>query len=172
MRRLGSSRFAKQLFESQIPVANAILAVLEPQQQFLLVYDPHNAIRLDKFAILISLGIRCERYHEEFRLIGIPCDLVAVIIKRHDREFFFFKSLRSILDGICIFHIQNGIAIDHRDFLALVITDFAIRNAVGIHCHLSLRELFTQDVAIVSKQRIAFHKRDNDLAESLFRNHN
>ena len=80
MRRLGSSRFAKQLLESQIPIANSVLMILEPSQKFLFTHGPDYAIGLDKFAILISFRVRRERHHEQPGFVAIPGDLVTVLI--------------------------------------------------------------------------------------------
>ena len=144
---------------------------LIPQQEFLFVHDPHDAIGLDKLAILVRFRVRRECYHEESRLAFVPRDLVAVFVNRHDIELFFFKRFGRILDGIGIARIQNRVTVRHRNLLALIIADFAIRDAVGIHGNFGLGKLFLQDVTVIREKLVAFHKRDDHLAESLFGNH-
>ena len=87
--------------------------ILIPEQEFLFVHNPYDAIGLDEFAIFISLGIGRKRHHEESRLVGIPGHLVAVLIKSYNRELFFFKSFGRILHRSGKLHVQNRIAIDH-----------------------------------------------------------
>ena len=60
-----------------------------------------------------------------------------------------FKRFGGILHSSGKFHVQNGIAIYHRNFLALVISNFAIRNAIRIYGDLGLCKLVAQDIPVI-----------------------
>ena len=55
--------------------------------------------------------------------------------------------------------------------MASVIENVAIRDAIGIYRHFRLCKLFSQKFAVIGKQRVAIHKRDDHLAETFLRNH-
>ena len=112
-----------------------------------------------------------ERKHQHVSGIPVPSHTLRLRRDGDQRVNLFLFRFSGIGNSRLVFHLQQGIRIHARRYGSPSRRHhFAVGNHVKAGGHLVLLEKFNEQVVVLGKQLVSFHKGDYRLAESRFRN--